>query len=357
MLKQNSQYDIIAAVPDSTDLLPPPWRAVSLQNRNTLALRSEAAVLRVFTSTEQVAALGPHVAQGARGWVLGGGSNLVLPASVPGEVWQMALRGITLEGETREHRLVRAAGGEPWHDFVAACVANGWSGLENLALIPGTVGAAPVQNIGAYGLELAERVHSVEAYEVPARRWRRLDAAECGFAYRDSRFKRAAPGHWVITAVTFALPRLWQPRLDYPDLQRWPGLQGATPTPAAVFEAVCSIRTGKLPDPARLPNAGSFFKNPVVPAVQAAALSEHHPGMPAWPQAGGNVKLAAAWLIEQAGWKGRRLGPVGMHERHALVLVNHGDATGADVLRLAGAVQDDVLADFGVTLEIEPVRI
>ncbi|MCK9512466.1 MAG: UDP-N-acetylmuramate dehydrogenase [Pigmentiphaga sp.] len=347
----------MAAVPDSTDLLPPSLRAVALQSRNTLALRAEAAVLRVFTAPEQVAALGRHAAQGARGWVLGGGSNLVLPASVAGEVWQMALRGITLEDETREHWLVRAAGGEPWHEFVAACVARGWGGLENLALIPGTVGAAPVQNIGAYGLELAERVHSVEAYEIPAKRWRRLAAAECGFGYRDSRFKRAAPGHWMITAVTFALPRRWQPRLDYPDLRRWPGWEEAPPKPETVFDAVCAIRRAKLPDPARLPNAGSFFKNPIVPAAQAAALRERHPGVPAWPQTDGGVKLAAAWLIEQAGWKGRRLGPVGMHERHALVLVNHGDAVGDDVLRLAGAVQADVRIRFGVTLEIEPVRI
>src|SRR5690606_11167035 len=183
----------------------------------------------------------------------------------------------------------------------------------------------------------------------------RFSAEQCRFAYRDSFFKREPQGAWVISSVSFALPRRWAPVLTYPDLQRRAELQVEGITPEAVFEAVCDIRRGKLPDPAVLPNAGSFFKNPVLPASRFTMLAERFPALPGWPQADGKVKVAAAWLIDQCGWKGRRLGKVGMHERHALVLVNHGGAAADDVHRLTRAVQEDVLQRFGVALEREPI--
>jgi UDP-N-acetylmuramate dehydrogenase len=270
-------------------------------------------------------------------------------------VLRIALRGIRLWRDTADHWIVEAAAGESWHGFVTRCLDQGWAGLENLALIPGTVGAAPVQNIGAYGLELDQRLHSVVAWDLRAGRERTLLPADCGFAYRDSMFKRDGAGRWLIARVRFALPKSWAPRLDYPDLRDHPGLRDGAPAPRQVYDAVCDIRRRKLPDPAVLGNAGSFFKNPVVGAARADALKHRFPDLRTYPQANGQVKLAAGWLIERAGWKGRRLGPVGMHERQALVLVNHGGALAADVQALAQAVRQAVRDRFDVDLEQEPV--
>ncbi|CAM5188925.1 UDP-N-acetylenolpyruvoylglucosamine reductase OS=Castellaniella defragrans OX=75697 GN=murB PE=3 SV=1 [Castellaniella defragrans] len=360
-----------------------------LQPCNTLGLaaRARVAVLRDETDIpglcEMLRAAGE--AQPPL-FVLGGGSNLVVSPHPRHRVLQVALKGIRLWGETADHWIVEAAAGESWHGFVSHCLAQGWPGLENLALIPGTVGAAPVQNIGAYGLEIAERLHSVVAWDLRAARERELSAADCQFAYRDSRFKRSGAGHWLIVRVRVALPKQWVPRLEYPDLRQHPllGTPADTravagdatvrsacaaagsvaseaprpgPTPVQVFEAVCEIRRRKLPDPAVMGNAGSFFKNPVVSAEQAQDLHRRFPDLRAYPQRDGTVKLAAGWLIEQAGWKGRRLGLVGMHERQALVLVNHGGAAAEDVQALADAVRRDVEARFGVSLEQEPVML
>jgi len=302
-------------------------------------------------------------------FVLGGGSNVVADGHPHHRVLRVALRGIHLWRETATHWIVEAAAGESWHGFVSHCLTHGWPGLENLALIPGTVGAAPVQNIGAYGVELADRLHSVVAWDLQAGRECELSPQDCQFAYRDSLFKRAGAGRWLIVRVRVSLLKRWEPRLDYPDLRQHPLLQpgdrdrrtGETlvsgPTPDQVFDAVCEIRRRKLPDPAVLGNAGSFFKNPLVPVAQAEALQSRFPDVRVYPQPDGRAKLAAGWLIEQAGWKGKRLGPVGMHERQALVLVNHGGATAADVRALAAAVHRDVQARFGVELEQEPVRL
>ncbi len=337
-----------------SSVLPVAGAAFDLRSFNTLALPSQASGLRVLTTESEVdqahAECLPHAAM----HVLGGGSNVVLAPHIDAEIWHMAMRGIHLLDATPTHWLVQAAAGERWHHLVQHCVAAGWGGLENLALIPGTVGAAPVQNIGAYGVELAEFVDEVRAFDRRAGQWCTLAAPDCGFAYRDSVFKRE-PGRWVISSVVLRLPRQWQARLGYPDLGTWPEWQQHAPTPAGVFEAVCAIRRRKLPDPALLPNAGSFFKNPVVPAAVFDANRSRLQAAPHWPQADGGIKLAAGWLIEACGWKGRRLGPVGMHERHALVLVNHGGATGNDVRLLARAVQAEVRQQFGVWLEAEPV--
>jgi len=325
----------------------------SLQHCNTLGLPARAR-LAVLGDEADI----PALCRGLRGdpvFILGGGSNVVMQPRPRHRVLRIGLRGIRLWQETADHWIVEAAAGEPWHDFVAHCLDQGWPGLENLALIPGTVGAAPVQNIGAYGLEVEQRLHSVVAWDLQAGRECTLLPSECGFAYRDSRFKRDGAGRWLIVRVRFALPKAWTPRLDYPDLRAHPGVAEATPR--RIFDAVCDIRRRKLPDPAVLGNAGSFFKNPVVDTAQAAQLRARHPDLRAYPQADGRVKLAAGWLIEQAGWKGRRLGPVGMHERQALVLVNHGGASADDVHALARAVRAAVRERFGVDLEQEPVLL
>ncbi|WP_132979336.1 UDP-N-acetylmuramate dehydrogenase [Pigmentiphaga sp. D-2] len=346
----------MAVAPDSSaraGLVP---GACDLSSLNTLGLASSAPACVTLRSRDELPALACLArSDGAGLLVLGGGSNLVLPPRVRGLVARMALRGIRLLAQDDESRVVEAAAGEIWHDFVTHCVEQGWGGLENLALIPGTVGAAPVQNIGAYGVELRDRFAGLTAYDLLRDAWTEMDAAQCAFAYRDSVFKRE-PGRWVITAVRLRLPRQWTPVLDYPDLRRHESLAGS-PTARDVFEAVCAIRRAKLPDPAVLGNAGSFFKNPVVPAAQYERLHTRFPGLVAYPQEDGSYKLAAGWLIDQCGWKGRRMGPVGVHERQALVLVNHGGAQSGDVLALARAVQHDVRERYGLELEIEPVVV
>lgn len=349
-----------------------------LQPYNTLGLTARAPV-SVLSDESELAEVCREVAAcpaSQAPFILGGGSNVVMEPCPQHRVLRVALRGVGLWRETATHWIVEAAAGESWHGFVSYCLAQGWAGLENLALIPGTVGAAPVQNIGAYGVELAERLHSVVAWDLRAGCACELSASDCGFAYRDSLFKQAGPGGWLITRVRVALPKRWSPRLGYPDLRRHPLLQVGDPaqaqavvssaheddckkdlTPQRVFDAVCDIRRHKLPDPVVLGNAGSFFKNPMVPAAQAQRLQVRFPGLRMYPQPDGFVKLAAGWLIEQAGWKGRCLGPVGMHDRQSLVLVNHGGATADDVHALASAVQADVRQRFGVALEQEPVSL
>jgi len=281
-------------------------------------------------------------------------------------VAHVAIKGVRLIETRPDAWIVEAGAGENWHDLVATCVEQGWAGLENLALIPGTVGAAPVQNIGAYGVELADRFLSLTAWHVGRRRLVELTAAECQFAYRDSVFKHDAPGDWVIVSVRFALPRPWRAVLEYPDLQRYFGLSGdvsaeagsrafAVPTAREIFDAVCHIRREKLPDPAVIGNAGSFFKNPLVDAAVRDALLAQHPGLVSYRQSDGRYKLAAGWLIDQCGWKGKRLGAAGVHDRQALVLVNKGGATAADIMTLAAAVQRDVAARYHVELEPEPI--
>lgn len=329
---------------------------VDLLKRTTLALPARAARFVELTSAEQLAQLDGAM---SRRFILGGGSNLVLVDDFDGLVLHMAIPGRALVSEDADAWYVRAGAGENWHDFVVWTLAQGWPGLENLSLIPGTVGAAPIQNIGAYGLEVGERLHSVIAWDFVRRAFVTFSADDCRFGYRDSVFKQNGwhlDGRLAITEVTFRLPKLWQPLTRYADITGELAAQHiATPTARQVADAVIAVRQRKLPDPAQIPNAGSFFHNPVLDAVAAENLIAKHPGLPHYPQADGRVKLAAGWLIEQAGWKGRDLGPVGMYEKQALVLVNRGGATGRDVLALMQAVQRDVRAQFGVELKPEPV--
>ena len=337
-------------------------READLSTNNTLALPGRAALYAYITASAQLESLrnSPAFAERRR-FVLGGGSNLVLTGDYDGLVVHMAIAGRVLLGEDAEAWYVRAGGGERWHDFVQWTLAQGWPGLENLSLIPGTVGAAPIQNIGAYGLEVAERFHCLDAFDMQTGETTRFDRAACRFGYRDSVFKQEGwhrDGRFVVTGVSFRLAKQWQPLTRYADIALELDTQNITaPSAQDVANAVIAIRQRKLPDPAQVPNAGSFFHNPVVDATTVQALLAKHPNMPHYPQADGRCKLAAGWLIEHAGWKGKNLGPVGMYEKQALVLVNRGGATGADVTALMHAVQRDVRSTFGVTLTPEPIFI
>lgn len=290
---------------------------------------------------------------------LGGGSNIILRGDYPGLAVRLANRGIRETRRAPGHVWLEAQAGENWHGFVRHTLALGLNGLENLSLIPGTVGASPVQNIGAYGVEAKDLIDTVNCYDLAEHRFVSLANAECRFAYRDSLFKREGRGRYVITSVVFKLAERFTPRTAYGDLADVlaASCPGREITAADVSAAVCRIRRAKLPDPARLGNAGSFFKNPAVPAAQAAALAAAHPAMPRYPQSDGTVKLAAGWLIEQCGLKGRSIGGAAVHDKQALVLVNTGRATAADVAALAALVQNTVAERFGVELESEPVWV
>ncbi|MDP3670182.1 MAG: UDP-N-acetylmuramate dehydrogenase, partial [Telluria sp.] len=288
--------------------------------------------------------------------LLGGGSNIVFTGDFDGLVLHMAMQGRAVVGRSATHTLVRAAAGENWHGFVQWTLEQGLGGLENLALIPGTVGAAPIQNIGAYGAETRDLLHSLTVYELASGQSRSMDAQQCRFGYRDSVFKHADGAGLVILDVTFALPRHWQPNLRYAELaQALAGIDA--PSARQVSEAVVAIRRSKLPDPAVIGNAGSFFKNPVVSREQCARLLEAFPALVHHAQGDGSEKLAAGWLIDQCGWKGRSLGKAGVYAKQALVLVNNGGARGQDVVALARAIQADVAQRYGVMLETEPVFV
>ncbi|MCK0152714.1 UDP-N-acetylmuramate dehydrogenase [Alcanivorax sp. S6407] len=326
-----------------------------LSGLNTLGLPARATCLvRPQTLDELEQVLAERDPQ-APVHVIGEGSNLVIQDDLPGLTIALALDGMIKVREDQEHVWVAAGAGVHWDDLVAWTVEQGWQGLENLSLIPGTAGAAPYQNIGAYGVELAQVLEQVTVMEIATGKVSHYSAQECDFAYRDSRFKGRDKGRFIITGIELKLNRQARCNISYGPLkQHFNDLPADAVTAAAVREQVIAIRQSKLPDPAVLANAGSFFKNPVVSAEKAQSLTAAFPQLVAYPQAEG-VKLAAGWLIQAAGWKGKRLGPVGMHSEQALVLVNHGGATSIDVLALAAAVKQDVWQRFGVQLEQEPV--
>jgi UDP-N-acetylmuramate dehydrogenase len=287
--------------------------------------------------------------------VLGDGSNVLFAGDPEAVVLRPLLRGIEIIEDDADEALVRAGAGESWDGLVDWTLARGLFGLENLALIPGSVGAAPVQNIGAYGRELDSLFHSLVAWDRESASALTLQAADCGFRYRGSRFRDEAPERWIILTLTLRLSRRPELRLDYPGIRDTLHAMDATdPTPGHVAEAVRHLRRSKLPDPARIGNAGSFFKNPVVADSLAEQLSISIPGLPRFAAGQGRSKIAAAALIEAAGLKGLRRGDAGVSEQHALVLVNHGRATGAALLALAREVRDEVRSRFNVTLEPEP---
>jgi UDP-N-acetylmuramate dehydrogenase len=332
---------------------------VNLRTLNTFGLPAVAAHLVRVRSEADVRRLVDHPRWGlARKLVLGGGSNLVFTQDVEDLVVKVEVAGLRVVREDEKAWVIEAGGGESWHGLVAWSLDQGIAGLENLALIPGTVGAAPVQNIGAYGVELKDRFESLDVVDLVTGRTVTLDAVACAFGYRDSVFKRHLLGKAVITRVRLRCPKPWQPVLGYLELERKMAETGQhTPDARTIFDWVCAIRRAKLPDPAVIGNAGSFFKNPVVTPEQCRDIIGRDPEVVHYPLPDGTVKLAAGWLIDACGWKGKTIGGAGVYEKQALVLVNRGGATGGEVVTLAKAIQESVYGRFGIRLEAEPVVV
>jgi UDP-N-acetylmuramate dehydrogenase len=334
-------------------------KGVNLRTLNAFGLPAQAATLVRIDSEATLRRVVDHPELGrAPKFVLGGGSNVVFTRDPQAVVLKVEVMGRQLVEARPDAWIVEAGAGENWHDTVAWTLAQGWPGLENLALIPGTVGAAPVQNIGAYGVELRERFESLDLVDLVTGRTVTLGLDACHFGYRDSVFKQALAGKSVITRVRFRLPRPWQAVVGYLELERKRHETGiAEPDAQTVFDWVCAIRRAKLPDPAVIGNAGSFFKNPVVTPEQCRDIIGRDPEVVHYPLPDGTVKLAAGWLIDACGWKGKSIGRAGVYEKQALVLVNRGGASGAEVVTLARAIQESVYGRFGIRLEPEPVVI
>ncbi|WKB54209.1 UDP-N-acetylmuramate dehydrogenase [Eleftheria terrae] len=332
---------------------------VSLKPYNTFGLPAVAQTLVRIESDADVRRVLDHPTLGTAGkFVLGGGSNIVLTHDVSQVVLKVEVRGRRVVEEREDAWIVEAGAGENWHDFVTWTLDQGLPGLENMALIPGTVGASPVQNIGAYGVELKDRFESLDAVYLVTGRSVTLDGPTCGFGYRDSVFKQSLAGKSLITRVRLRLPKPWQPALGYLDLERKMAETGVDrPTPRQVYDWICEIRRAKLPDPAVVGNAGSFFKNPVVTPEQCRDIIGRDPEIVHYPMPDGSFKLAAGWLIDACGWKGKSIGRAGVYEKQALVLINRGGAIGAEVVTLARAIQESVYGRFGIRLEPEPVVV
>ena len=350
---------------------------IPLQAFNTFRIVAKAQALARITSEADVHQLlaDPEWAAVPK-FVLGGGSNIVLTGDVKPLVLKVEVRGLKVVGETAKSIIVEAGAGENWHDFVTWTLDQNLPGMENMALIPGTVGASPVQNVGAYGVELQDRFDSLDAIDLLTGQVFTLNAAQCAFGYRDSVFKHASNGEAdlhlplglkdraLILRVRFALPKAWKPVLGYADIERKMAEHGVTePTARQIYDWVCEVRRAKLPDPAVIGNAGSFFKNPTVTAEQCEDIIARDPKVVHYRLDNGSVKLAAGWLIDSCGWKGKSVGQAGVYEKQALVLVNRGagvdgnGATGGEVMTLAKAIQTSVYERFGILLEPEPVVI
>jgi UDP-N-acetylmuramate dehydrogenase len=336
---------------------------VSLRPYNSFGLPAVAHTLVRIASDADVRRVVDHPTLGrAPKFVLGGGSNIVLTHDMPQVVLKVEVKGLRLVEQREDAWIIEAGAGESWHELVMWSLAQGWSGLENLALIPGTVGGSPVQNIGAYGIELKDRFESLDAVDLRTGLTLTLGREMCEFGYRDSVFKRSLAGLMVITRVRFRLPRPWQPVLGYLELDRKLselrlGDPATQPTALQVAHWVIDIRQAKLPDPALIGNAGSFFKNPVVTPEQCRDIIGRDPEIVHYPMPDGSVKLAAGWMIDACGWKGKSVGEAAVYEKHSLVLVNRGSAIGSEVMTLARAIQESVYGRFGIRLETEPVVV
>ena len=330
---------------------------VNLKPYNTFGLPALAQTLVRVGSDADVRRVLDHPTLGrAPKFILGGGSNIILTHDMPQVVLKVEVRGRRLVEERPDAWIVEAGAGENWHELVAWTLAQGLPGLENLALIPGTVGATPVQNIGAYGMELQDRFDSLDAVDLITGLTVTLGPDDCRFGYRDSVFKHALSGRSLITRVRFALPRPWRAVRGYLDLERRISESGvASPDAQQMYDWVCAIRRAKLPDPARIGNAGSFFKNPLVTPEQCRDIIGRDPEVVHYPLPDGSIKLAAGWLIDACGWKGKSVGQAAVYEKQALVLVNRGGAIGSEVMTLARAIQESVYGRFGIRLEHEPV--
>ena len=326
----------------------------SLTRLNTLGLQSAARFLATVASEEDLLeALNSDQAKKLPIFILSGGSNVLLAESINAVVIRPLLKGISVLNQDDDHVWLEVMAGEEWHPFVQHVVSQGWYGLENLSLIPGYVGASPIQNIGAYGVEVSQHIEKIKAWHIPSQSWQMLTPEQCQFAYRDSIFKQQA-GDWIITRVVFKLSKHPNFVLNYGDVREQ---AGAIPTLQSVSNAIIQIRQSKLPDPKEIGNAGSFFKNPVIDQQYYEQLRLKHPSLTGYLQPSGQVKVAAGWLIDQAGWKGKQIGSVGMYKKQALVLVNYGVASLKDVQQVSLAVQQSVLEKFGIQLEPEPVLV
>jgi UDP-N-acetylmuramate dehydrogenase len=327
---------------------------LGLKHRNSFGLGSTAELAYEIGSAAQLPPLMQELSDQKVAWrVLGGGSNVILPDALPGATLLINIPGQEVIKSDEQSTWLAVGAGVNWHELVSWTLEHNLPGLENLALIPGTVGAAPIQNIGAYGLEIGEYIDNIEAFDSATHAFVTLPQEACRFAYRNSYFKQN-PNRFIVTQVVFKIPKAWQARLHYADLAEQFANTNSTPTAKQIFDAVCTIRSKKLPDPAIIGNVGSFFQNPIVGNQQYEQLINQFPNLVSYPETNGNRKLAAGWLIDQCGFKGKRVGPVGVYENQALVLVNHGGGTSTDILSLAKNIQEEVLVKFGVQLEIEP---
>ena len=326
-----------------------------LSGLSTFKLPARARELVELTAPDQLAAL---PASELPLLVLGGGSNTIFLDDWPGRILLNRLTGLQIQRLDEEHSLVHAGAGESWHRLVMNCIARGLHGLENLAMIPGSVGAAPIQNIGAYGVELSDVLDSVLAWDWQQSRTVRLSAADCRLSYRDSRFKSTDRDRFLILSISLRLSHCFAPNTGYDSLADALAKRHLErPNPRQLAATVMRLRRHRLPDPARLANAGSFFKNPVLPAETASALLDDFPRLPHWPMPDGQVKLAAGWMIERLGFRGYRIGDAGVYNNHALVLVNHGQATADQLLELIEHIQAAVGDEYDVELEPEPMLI
>jgi UDP-N-acetylmuramate dehydrogenase len=340
---------------------------VPLQGHNSFGIVAKArALVRVRSEADVQAVLADPQLRDVPKFVLGGGSNIVLTGDVRPLVLKVEVTGRRIVEDGPKAAVLEAGAGENWHEIVAWSLDQGFPGLENLALIPGTVGAAPVQNVGAYGVELQDRFESLDAIDLFTGKTFTLDATQCAFRYRDSVFKHFAAkegdfglgGRALILRVRFRIPKPWKAVLGYLDLERKIHDTGIRdPSARQIFDWVCAIRSNKLPDPRVLGNAGSFFKNPTVTPEQCQDIIAREPNIVHYPMPDGSVKLAAGWLIDACGWKGKSVGNAGVYEKQALVLVNRGGATGGEVVTLARAIQTSVYERFGIRLEPEPVVV
>ncbi|RYU95164.1 UDP-N-acetylmuramate dehydrogenase [Emticicia agri] len=328
---------------------------VSLKPYNTFGIDATAKYFVEVSSIEQLQAIlqNPEF-QGIERLILGGGSNLLLTKDFDGVVIKIAVKGIEKLKEDDQHIWLKVGAGEVWHDLVLYCVNRNYAGIENLSLIPGTVGAAPMQNIGAYGVEIKEVFESLEAIEIKTGKSRIFTKDECQFGYRESIFKHAVKGEYVIVNVNFKLNKTPVYHIEYGAIKDTLKEMGVDQLSIkAISDAVISIRHSKLPNPAEIGNAGSFFKNPEIPKAQFDVLKEQFPAIPSYPVNEQMVKVPAGWLIEQAGWKGQRFGNIGVHAKQALVLVNFGDGKGNEIKELSQKIQDSIKEKFGIQLHAE----
>lgn len=326
--------------------------SINLKPFNSLAI---SAIAQYFCGVENITqlklALSFAKTNNLKITPIGGGSNLVLAGDIDGLVIHTDLKGVTAQAVSKTQVDVKFAAGENWHAMVGYCLENQWYGLENLALIPGNMGAAPIQNIGAYGVELCDFLQSVEVLDIASGKFQVLSASDCEFGYRTSVFKQSAKDRYIVISVTLRLSTVAQVNCEYPSLKA--ALHCSEPTPKDIYQAVCKIRRDKLPNPSQIPNVGSFFKNPIIASEVADALAIDYPELPIYPHTESASKLPAAWLIEHCGFKGYRKGNVGVHHNQALVLVNY-RGSGEDILALADEIISKVLQKFSIRLELEP---